>query len=299
MSRTTISRRAFGKFLREIRGRAGRTALAAGVHIEVSRQTLLRLEEGFSTKIATAQLEQLLDFYDADPEVRVEARAMWNDVKEQAKVASLQGSSKGIWQPYVDQLFSHFPHYLRLESACRQVTTHQAVLVPGLLQTSEYRRAIAKIEDPDLSAVNIERRLELAVRRRERLEDPGFRFDAILSEAVIRYQLGGPIVMAGQLRWLNEVSERENVNVRVIPFDKGSHRGLLIQSFSLLDFPRLGGGFTEPPVVYVEGVIGALYHEQSDVIARYRAAIRDLKAVALNEDETRTLVSRVAKEYES
>ncbi|NNH75275.1 helix-turn-helix domain-containing protein [Nocardia uniformis] len=296
---STVSRRAFGKFLRQIREGAKVSGLSAGLHIETSKQTLLRLEDGIPTKIATAQIGQLLDLYKVAPDVRSEALRLWGEVREQAKQDKLQGNSKGFWQPYADQFASHFPHYLRLEAAANCLTAHQLVLVPGLLQTADYRRALARLEVPGLSAVNVERRIELAERRQVRLTDSGFRTDVLLSEAVLRHRPGTPAVMAAQLRWLAEVGNRDNISVRVIPFETGPHRGLAIQSFHMLEFPRLNGGLVEPTVVYLEGAVGALYHEQADVVARYQEAISALRAVALSEDDTRDLVSRVAKEYEA
>lgn len=119
----------------------------------------------------------------------------------------------------------------------------------------------------------------------------------ILSEAVLRHRPGTPAVMAAQMHWLAEAGSRDNISVRVLPFDAGPHQGLAIQSFHMLEFPRLEGGLVEPTVVYLEGAVGALYHEQAEVVARYQAAITALQAVALSEDDTRDMVLRVAKEH--
>ncbi|MFJ4654494.1 DUF5753 domain-containing protein [Nocardia sp. NPDC088792] len=259
--------------------------------------TIVRLEDGMLTKITTMQLKCLLDFYEADERSRAEALNLWEEVREQAKADKLQGNSKGFWQPYADQYASHFPHYLRLESAADHMTTHQLVLVHGLLQTADYRRAVARLDAPDLSIVDTERRIELTARRQERLDETGFRMEVLLSEAVLRHQPADPAVMAQQMRWLAEVGERDNISIRVVPFGVGPHRGLVMQSFTLLEFASLGNRLSEPPVVYLEGAIGALYHDRADVIERYRGAIAALQAVALSEDDTRSMVFRMAKEY--
>ncbi|MFI6868220.1 helix-turn-helix domain-containing protein [Nocardia sp. NPDC050406] len=293
---STVSRRALGKFFREMREGAGKSALAAGLHIETSKQTLLRMEDGIPTKIATSQLAQLLSFYDAPEDKRKEALALWAEIREQAKAARSQGNSKGFWVGYADQIASHFPHYLRLESTADHVVTHQLVLVPGLLQTPDYRRSIVRIDGPGLSLVDIERRVELTARRQARLDSDQFHLDAFISEAALRHPIGGSAIMADQLRALAETTERDNVRVRVVPFGP-AHRGLTIGSFTLLEFPQLASGLVDPPVVYLEGAIGALYHEREDVIAQYRAAITSLEAVALSRADTRDMVLRVAKEH--
>lgn len=293
---STVTRRALGKFLREIRVGAGKSLLSAGLAVETSKHTIARLEDGIPTRMVTSQIEGLLDLYGVTSPVRAEALELWSEVREQAKVTKLQGGSRGFWQAYADQFASHFPHYLRLEAAADRVTTHQLVLVHGLLQTPDYRRTLARIDYPDLSKVDVERRVELTERRQDRLSTSGFRFDVFLSEATLRHPVGGPTVMAEQLRWLAELGARPNIGIRVVPFGP-SHRGLTIGSFTLLEFPRLESGLREPPVVYLEGAFGALYHEQTDIIAQYREAIDALRAVALTEESTRDLVLTVAKEY--
>ncbi|MGW4534561.1 helix-turn-helix domain-containing protein [Nocardia sp. NPDC004340] len=298
MNGATVSRRAFGKFLRQIRERAGKTALAAGLEIEVSRQTLLRMEDGLATKIATSQFKDLLTFYGASEEIREQALSLWEEVREQAKAAQLQGNSKGFWRPYADQYNAHFPHYLRLETSARRITTHQMILVPGLLQTADYRKGVIRIDNPDLSAVDLERRIELTAQRQARIDEDGFRFEALLSEAVLCHRPASPAAMATQLNWLAEVGQRPNVSIRVVRFASGAHRGLTAQSFTKLEFSKLENGFVDPPVVYAEGTQGVgIYHEQEEVVATYGRTISDLCEVALTEDETRDLVTRLAKEH--
>ncbi|MRH91501.1 helix-turn-helix domain-containing protein [Nocardia sp. SYP-A9097] len=298
MTGSTVSRRAFGKFLRQIRESAGKTALAAGLHIEVSKATLLRLEDGIPTKIATSQLKDLLDFYGAAAEVRSDALSLWDEVKEQSKAQQQQGNSKGFWRPYADQYEAHFPHYLRLETAANRVTSHQLVMAPGLLQTPDYRRSVIRIDEPDLSAVDLERRIELTARRQARLDEPNFQLEVLLSEAVLRHQPASPDVMARQLLSLVDAGGRENISIRVIPFRVGPHQGLTVKSFTLLEFPRLDRGLVEPPVVYVEGASNTgVYHERNDVVDRYGRTISALRAVALNEQCTKDLLLQYAKEY--
>lgn len=297
MAGLASSRRVFGSFLRELRKTGGKTHLSASLCLEVSRQVIMRLEGGQPTKLTTPQISLLLDLYGASPQVRQEALRLWGEVRDQEKIARQQGNSKGFWQPYADQVAPHFPQYLQLEADADRICTHQLVLVHGLLQTPDYRRALVKIEDPELSAVDVERRVELNSRRQVKLVEDGFTITAYLSEAVLRHQAGSPPVMAAQLRWLLELGERDNINIRVIPFGVGPHRGLTIQSFTLLRFPHLTDGSSEPPLIYLEGAMGALYLNRADVLEEYQAAISALQAVALSEGDTRNLVSHSAKEY--
>lgn len=294
------SRITFGSYIRGIRTDSHKTPLAAAVHIETSRQTVMRLEKGLPTKLSTADLERLLTFYDVDPPRRAEALSLWREVRVEEKDAQKQGNSRGFWQPYADQLHSHFSRYLRLETVADRVTTHQLVLVHGLLQTAGYRRAVIRIDaEPGLSEVDVERRVELNLRRQERLNDKGFRFKFLLSEAVLRHRAGGPSVMAEQLRHLVDVGRRDNISIRVIPFSVSSHRGLTDLSFTLLEFPPLSSKVGESPMVYIEGKVGALYHGRVDVVQDFREAIKALETVALDERATAEVILRIAKEYEA
>ncbi|MBF6240888.1 helix-turn-helix domain-containing protein [Nocardia otitidiscaviarum] len=298
---SSLPRRALGRLLRQYRIAAGKGQLAAGLHVEISPQSIGRMEDGRKVKIVTSQIKDLLDLYGVvEPsEKRDEVLSLWQEVRQQDHAAKLQGDTKGWWRSYRDQFAAHFDHYLSLEASAHQLTSHQLALVPGLLQTPEYRRAMIRADDPNLSAVDVERRLELAARRRIRLDDSAFRLTAMLSEAVLRHQPGGCAVMGGQLRQLITDGERENVAIRIVPFGVGAHSGLVVQSFTLLEFPPLANRLVEPPVVYVEGYEGALFLEQMDVIDRHRRALSNLGQVALSEDDSRELVWRIAKEYEA
>ncbi|MFE4457957.1 helix-turn-helix domain-containing protein [Nocardia tengchongensis] len=294
---STIPKRAFGRFLRGLRERVGASLLTASLQIDTSKQTMVRLEDGLPTKVTTPQLKSLLDLYEVDSDVRREALEMWQDVRQQDKAAKLQGTYKGWWQAYADQYAPHFDHYLRLEATSNHWISHQLVHVPGLLQTSEYRRAIIRAAHADLTEIDVDRRLELAARRQERTLEPDFRMDAVLSEAVLRHRPGGPAVMAAQLRHLAEAGTRDNVSIRVVPFSADTHAGLGILSFTLLEFPLLSCHLKEPPCVYIDGAEGALYLESDRVIERFKTAISSMQRVALSERDTRDLMSDIAKEY--
>ncbi|MBF6178885.1 helix-turn-helix domain-containing protein [Nocardia otitidiscaviarum] len=297
MAGTTVARMDFGAFVQAMRKAAGQVPLAAAKHIDTSRQTIMRLEEGWPTRLSTPQIEQLIEFYGGDRDQRAEAIRLWEVLRSHERADQAQGNSKSYWQPYSDQFVSQFPHYLRLESAANAMVSHQLVLVPGLLQIPEYRRAVILIDEPNLSPVDTERRLELMAHRQSRLSEAEFRVEVLLSEAVLRHQPASPAVMADQLRWLVEVGEQTNISVRVVPFGVGPHRGLIVQSFTLLEFPRGASGLTVPPVVYLDVVNAPMTTERADVVDQYRQAITQLRAVALTEKDTRDLVNRVAKEY--
>ncbi|MFE7796909.1 helix-turn-helix domain-containing protein [Nocardia sp. NPDC057440] len=293
MAGSTIPRRALGRLLRELRTKVEKSQLAAGLSIEVSPQSIGRMEDGQPVKISTPQMDVLLDFYQASTEDKAVALELLREVK------AAKGDPAGWWRTYADVVASHFDHYMSLEEACSQLATFQLTLLPGLLQTAAYRRSMILTERPEMSAVDVERKIELAVRRQARIrEDPDFSMDVLLSEAVLRHQVGGRQLMAEQLLHLIEVGRLPNVSIRVLPLDAGSHLGLVVQSFTLFEFPPLRASrLIEPPVVFVEGYDGALFLEEPRVIERRQKALEDVGRVALDHDDTRRLVVGIAEEY--
>ncbi|MFE3022580.1 helix-turn-helix domain-containing protein [Nocardia tengchongensis] len=302
MAGSTLPLRALGRLLRGHRMGAGKSQLAAGLHIEISPQTLGRMEDGQKIKISTVQIGSLLDFYGiGNPSAeRSEVLGLWDEVKQEVRAAKRNGTSAGWWRAYSDQYAYHFDQYLSLEATARSITIFQLALIPGLLQHPEYRRAMIRIADPALSAVDVERRLELAARRQAMIADraDALRMKCLLSEAVLGHKPGGRKVMAEQARYLADLSTRPNICLQLVPLDADDHPGLVVQSFTLLEFPPLSSrNLTEPPVVYVEGYEGALYLEHAGVIDRHRRAIAGIEQVALSESDTRQLFSRIAEEY--
>lgn len=298
MAGLTVSRMDFGNFMKSVRSKAPRTALsAAAAHLEVTRFVLMRMEEGSPTKLTKPQVKDLLEYYRAAPADRVEALRLLDEVRAQDSAAKAQGNSKGFWKAYTDQVAPNFEKFLRLEGVADTVIVHQPVIVPGILQSPNYRRAIIHVTEPSLSAVDTERRIELTAKRQARLNESGFRLEAFISEAVLRNRPGTPEVMVEQMRWLADAGTRDNVELRLIPFAVGPHPGLIMQAFMLLEIPKGTSGMALPPVVFAEGAIGSVFHEHDEEVNEYRRAIDGLRAVALSPDDTRDLVVRTAKEY--
>ncbi|WP_280462784.1 helix-turn-helix domain-containing protein [Nocardia carnea] len=290
---STLPKRALGRELRRLRERSGTNQAAAARAIEVSPQTIGRLEDGHASRPTTLQINGLCDRYGASDE----ERRFVLDLVQELRAMKLSGG--GWWRAYDDEIPRDFNHYLGLEAAACHMTSWQITLLPGLLQTPEYRRAIIWAAHPEWPTADVERRLELASHRREKFQDSTFRLDVLLSEAVLHHHVGGSGVMADQLLHLVEASMWPNVSLRVVPYDARSAIGLVVRSFVFLEFPVPSNTrIAEPPVAYVEGYTGDLYLERAGEVSQYTEAIRRIANVALNEHETRDLVARIAKEYQ-
>ncbi|MER7452232.1 helix-turn-helix transcriptional regulator [Nocardia beijingensis] len=286
---TTLPRRLLARRLLELRENAGLTRDKAAKMSEMSSQTLWRLENGQVAMVKKMVIRALCDVYDAGDDDR--QALLW--LAEEAR-------KTGWWQSYSDAMFANTDLFVVLEQAACHVTSFQLTLLPGLVQTADYRRAVAKAFVPALTDDAIDRHIELLTKRQARLQEPPDRFslDVRLSEATLRHQIGGAAVMAAQSGHLAELSGLPNVSIRIVPLNAGSYLGLEAGSFVLLEFPEHPNpSLTEPPVVYVEGYTGALYLDKPDEIDQYQTARSSVESAALSEDESRALLVAIAEEY--
>ncbi|WP_153409903.1 helix-turn-helix domain-containing protein [Nocardia macrotermitis] len=280
-----------GRQLKQLRERSGVSQAAACRAIEIAPQTLWRIETGQpGPKLKDIYVETLCRLYSVPED-------------DAAVLISLVAETKspGWWHAYGDAVPSDFDLYLGLEEAARRLTTYQITLLPGLLQTADYRRAVIWAAYPGMPTVNVESRIEFTSKRQQRLLEPSdqFRMNVFVSEAAIRHRVGGRSVMSEQLHHLVSVSRTPTVTVRVLPLTIEMPLHLLAGSFTLLEFPpHPTSRLTEPPVVYIEGYTGALYLDKPGEIDRYKLACKAIRAAALNEQDSRHLILDIAREFE-
>jgi hypothetical protein len=172
------------------------------------------------------------------------------------------------------------------------LSIYESELVPGLFQTADYARTIIAGHQPRLDQAEVERRVALRMARRSLLTRAVAppTLCVMLNESILHRPVGGRRIMLEQLHRLAESCDLPNVSLRIVPFAIGFHHGVDSGPFTILRFPRTGDGKdTEPPVVYVEGITGALYLDRPHEVERYGAVVRDiLRAV----DDTDGAASR-------
>jgi DNA-binding XRE family transcriptional regulator len=288
---STLPRRALGRQLRKLRENAGITQASAARIAEVSPQSYGRLEDGRITKVMDLGINALATAYGAsDTE-----RQLLLGLAQEIRTATASGS--GWWRAYDDAIAKGFDHYLSLEEAANWVTTWQTALVPGLLQTRDYRRALTWSELPDRSPEEVERILDMVMHRQNLLTRPGFRFEALLTEAVLGYGVGGSSVRAGQIKHLLECSELPGVEIRIVPAAQDQPIGLGSGSFVLFSFPPLPTSrLQEPPVAYMEGLSGSLYVERASEVEKYSREAERIRHVACSVSASRDLMLQYSKE---
>ncbi|MEV7279573.1 helix-turn-helix transcriptional regulator [Streptomyces sp. NPDC093111] len=184
------------------------------------------------------------------------------------------------------QLPNWFQPYAEMEAKATYISTFQSQLVYGLLQTPAYARAVLGAR----TEADVEGKLAARMERQRILdrESPPLLW-VVLSEAVLRQELGGRDVMREQLAHLLAIQEREWAKIQILPFRAGAHAGML-GSFTLLRFDD------DPDLVYTEDFFRG--HMTADPAAFKEGSLRydHLRAAALSVEESAALIARVMEE---
>ncbi|MBL1079319.1 helix-turn-helix domain-containing protein [Nocardia sp. 2] len=286
---STLPRRQLGRYLREGRMQCNMTIAEAAGLMEWSESKLQRLETGNAEKIRVLDIRELCRIYDFDDEFTAALTGL-----------AQQASVKSWWHEYDDLIPEGFNVYVGLEASARALISYQPDLIPGLLQTADYARVLIGDYWPDAARDQIDRRVQLKMRRQSlltRKRSPAT-FVVVVHEAALRRVVGSPRVMAAQLRRAADMSTLPTIAVRVLPFSAGVPIGHTVGPFVILEFGRDSGNRpVEPTVVYLENFLGDLYLEKQAAVDRYHQAYQALQQSALDEATSRDLLRKAAKEY--
>lgn len=288
------ARQQLGRLLRELREGRDITQEDAAHHIERVPSTMYRIEDGQpGVRIRPGgDVARLCDLYGVtDEELRTGLMALAEETR-----------NKDWFQPNRNVLPPKFNMFLSLESDASELSLYELERVPGLLQTEAYARALFRIPGPDgreRDQEDIAQRLELRLQLRQaalRRKDPRPpRFDVLVGEAVLRRPVGGPAVMAEQLRHINKVTaELMHVSVRVVPFSAGLQEGVVSGPFIIMRFPG-----SQPTKVWVDAFIGNLLFDKREVIDRYDTVYADIYKHSLSEDLSREAIEQAAEEFDN
>jgi hypothetical protein len=198
---------------------------------------------------------------------------------------------KGWWHAYGDTVQPHFATYLGLESAASEIRIYEVSLIPGLLQTEDYARAVITAGMVNSPQADIERRVALRMERQRLARSSPPKVWAVLDEAALHRHVGGPEVMRAQLEYLLELARLPNVSLQVVPFTGGAHPAMG-RPFIVLVF----GERIDPDVVYLEDLTSALWVENMAEVDRYNVFFNHLRATAFSFDESAALITAALKE---
>ncbi|WP_018531358.1 MULTISPECIES: helix-turn-helix transcriptional regulator [unclassified Streptomyces] len=214
--------------LRKARIAAGLTQRQVADRMEWSPSKLIRIEAG-EVGISVNDLRPLAAAYGISDRRKLE------ELLDMAR-----GSRRMPFTEYRDLYSKDFMQRLALESAASVHRQFASLLLPGLLQTEEYMRAVIGAYGKDMAEEDVDRTVESRLARQEVLdEEDGREFSFVLDESLLRRVTGGRGVMRAQLEHLAELSERAHVTIQVLPFSVGAHPGIQ-GPFSLFEFKAEG-----------------------------------------------------------
>jgi transcriptional regulator with XRE-family HTH domain len=280
MKETSPLRRKLGIELRRLREAVKMTADEAAEQLELSASTISRSETG-KVNVHPRDVDAMLRIY-----------GLTDERKREALLALARKSrERGWWHAYRNVLAPDVVSHISIEDGANQIRSFQTMLVPGLLQTEEYSRAVAAIfprpEPPEV----VDQQVEIRQRRQEILrrhdEVP---LHVILDESVLRRPIGGDTVMRKQLLHLLELTESLNVTLQVAAYEAGAYAGLG-GPFTLF-------GFAEPmdlAIVHVENQRSFFLIEDEDDIRHYDVVFQRVQKAALPVAESSALVKRIAE----
>jgi transcriptional regulator with XRE-family HTH domain len=246
--------------------------------LEWSTSTLFRIETGRS-RPQPGNVRALLELYGVTGAERDGLIQLAREARQ-----------PGWWHSFRDVLPNPYEVYIGLEAGAASIRNFEPLLVPGLLQTEAYARELSRNGPLELDRDEVERRVEVRMARQRILaRDDRPRLWAVIDEAVIHRQVGGPAVMREQLQHLIAIADQGKTTIQVVPYRAGAHAGTA-GPFVILEF----GEPTDPAMVYIETLAGDIYIEDALDVNRYTLAFERLLAAALHPDESVKLIEQAA-----
>jgi hypothetical protein len=261
----TLRRRRLGAELKRCRELAGLTQENVSRHFEWHAAKVTRIETA-RVAVTPRDVKDLLILY----------RVADEEYREALGTLARLSRERTWWTDYRDILRPG--NFIGLEQEASTMRAWEPIVLPGLLQTESYMRALMRTGRPSDAPQDIDRRVALRLKRQDRLTSANpLRLSAIVDESAIRRVIGGPTVMREQWQRLCEAVQSPNVVLQVLPFDAGEHQ-FLGGPAAILEFRET----THLDVVYLEGLAGDYYEEQPSEVARYREEFSRLSAKALD-----------------
>ncbi|WP_329560839.1 helix-turn-helix domain-containing protein [Streptomyces uncialis] len=262
-----------GPALRELRESSGLEAKAVARSAVMSRSKLSKIENGKTAPSVT------------DVDCILTAIGVSDEVKGEYMAAVREATTEVTAWRLVRRLgYSRKQEQVKaLESQTTLLRLFQHSLVPGLLQTPEYVRAV--FAGKGLTEAQLERTVGVRLARQSILysEEKAFRF--IITESVLRWRIVPPLVMAGQLDWLISVSRLPGVDIGIV--------GL---SAAQTEFPGHSFSIKDERTVTVEMIHAETVMTDPRDIALYVAKFERFSGVAVSGDDMRTLIAAIRDE---
>jgi Domain of unknown function (DUF5753)/Helix-turn-helix domain len=273
----TVLRTTLGTQLRRLREASGVTAEVAGHAIRASHIKISRMERG-RVGFNERDVADLLILYGiTDQHQRVQLLTL-----------ARQANATDWAHHYRDLLPSWGETYLGLEQASSVIRTYQPRLLPSLLQTEDFARAVLRLLHPNESALDIERRVALQMTRQEILTYPGApRLWAVVDQAAL-WRLAGCSILREQIRHLITMAELPHVRLQVLPVYSGEYVAIG-GPFTILRFAE--SELTD--IVYLQHHTTALHLDRDEDVQHYRELMDHVCVLAKSPADTIKYLSTI------
>ncbi|MGW9029887.1 helix-turn-helix domain-containing protein [Streptomyces sp. NPDC055722] len=277
-----VRRRKLGAELRALRARTRLTSGEAAALVGWHQSKVSRIETGASG-VKPADVGRLLDAYGVEEHELRELLLMLAGSED-------GGGRQNWWNAYRGVLPPTYRDFISLESQASGIRTLETSVVPGLLQTPEYARAVTRAAVDGLEDDKLDALVEVRLARQDVLRaDPPLSLWAVLDEAVLHREVGGPEVMARQLQRLLDAARLPQVRLQVLPFAAGAHIGIT-GPFVIFSFPSR----SDLDVVVLDHLTSSLYLERKEDLQAYSEAFNSLRIHALSPEDTLDYIAALA-----
>ncbi len=269
-----LYRRRLRDALRTAREAQHLTQRQAADALDWSMSKLVRIEAG-TVNLSTTDLKALLQLYAVADEVQV------GNLLEIAR-----NTRRSPWySKYQEVIGAAFAEFLGYERSASTIKAFTQLIIPGLVQTDDYARAILEIR----RVTRIDERVELRMERQELLDQedcPEILY--VIDEAALHRQVGGAATMRRQLRRLKEAMGHPKISIEIIPFSAGAHPSMS-SSFTVLEFADW-----DEDVLYQETTQGSVTtRENQDQVAEYIERFDLLRAMSLGGQDAIDLIDHL------
>lgn len=263
-----------GAELRRLREAAGLTAIEAAALLGAHRVQMSHIESGL-VGVSEERVRRLASHY-----------ACTDGEFIDALVAMATDRARGWWEECRGRLPTSFLDLAELEHHATFLHEVAILYVPGLLQTEDYARGVFSARVPELTHDELELRLRHRMRR-QRISIP---YELVIHEAALRIRVSDRAASRAQLTKLVELSETDNITVRVIPFDlDGFGRAANAMTY-------VGGPLPKLDTVVRDVPQGLAFIDSDAQLSIFRTRFRKVEAVSLGPERSRDFIHRLAKE---
>ncbi|WP_249357782.1 helix-turn-helix domain-containing protein [Nocardia cyriacigeorgica] len=240
--------------------------------------------EGERNLLSEDKLRSLLDWFEFD-----------EDEKQELLGLRLTAKERGWWSRYSGMLGPEQLRLIGLEHGAQSLRTFEGVLVPGLLQTERYARALIASTPGNVRPAEVEQRVDVRMQRQRRLDGPdAIHLTAVVGQAALVHRTGGTEVLREQLLSLINLVQKheENLDLRIIPFESEEGNALGGGTFHLVDFEST----KLPTLAWQEAAVSSETSDDDALVRDLSYVYGKAQTMALGRDESLALIERSASQ---